>query len=60
LLDASAYGSFAATGGNLLASVAAAVSVCLGIFAVETAGAAAMRVRLRAAGRTHSFLGLND
>lgn len=51
LLDCSAYGSYAATGGNLLASIAAGTVVCLGVGAVETVAEGAMQLRLRLAGR---------
>ncbi|KAI8466180.1 MAG: hypothetical protein J3K34DRAFT_434522 [Monoraphidium minutum] len=56
LLDGSAYGTFAATGGNLVASIAAGAAVCVGVGAAEWAGEGIMRRRLRAAGVTRPFL----
>jgi hypothetical protein len=57
LVDASAYGSYAASGGNLAASIAAGLCLAGGVAGVEAAAAAAMRARLKAAGRSLSFLG---
>jgi len=56
LLDFSAYGSYAATGGNVLASAFCGLLVCVGIGGVELAAEVLTRARLKAAGRTFTNL----
>lgn len=52
----SAYGSFAASGGNLFASLVTGALVTLGIAGVEIGAEAAARARAKAAGTTRALL----